>query len=176
MKHLHFFFNPIFLLVLTLFIYGCATQQQLSELNEQHQKDVQALSAQIGALSQQLKGQSQTPAKASQAANEVDVFIDDREILGNPNAPITIVEFTDYQCPYCKCFTDNTLPALKAEFIDTGRVKLLIKDLAISGHKHARKAAQASRCAGEQGHYWSMHDLLFANSKNLAADNLVQYA
>ena len=96
--------------------------------------------------------------------------------MGRTDAPITIVEVSDYQCPYCKRFFDNTFPQLKKEYIDTGKVRLVFKDLALGFHQHSQKAAQAAHCAGDQGQYWEMHDKLFQNAKRLDEKYLVEYA
>lgn len=86
--------------------------------------------------------------------------------LGNPNAPVTIVEFTDYQCPYCRKFHDETFPKLKAQYIDTGKVRFVVHDLPLSFHEFAKPAAIATRCADQQGHFWPVFERLF-NAKTL---------
>lgn len=81
---------------------------------------------------------------------------------GNPDAPITIVEFTDYQCPYCSSHAEQVLPQIVTELIETGDVYYILKDLPLDNiHPRARAAAAAARCAGEQDAYWTMHDALF---------------
>jgi protein-disulfide isomerase len=88
---------------------------------------------------------------------------DDARVLGDSDAPVTIVEFSDYQCPYCARHVEETWPKLKAEFIETGRVQYAFKDFPLDNiHPQAFKAHEAARCAGEQGAYWTMHDRLFA--------------
>ena len=83
--------------------------------------------------------------------------------LGDAAAPVTIVEYTDYQCPYCARYAAETFPAMLTEMIDTGRVRYVIKDFPLDNiHPQARAAAVAARCAGEQDAYWPMHDALFA--------------
>lgn len=83
--------------------------------------------------------------------------------LGDPNAPITIIEYTDYQCPFCTRHFEDTWPLLKENFVDTGDVYYIMKDFPlISIHPQAVKAAEAARCAGEQDAYLEMHDALFA--------------
>ena len=83
--------------------------------------------------------------------------------LGDATAAVTIVEYTDYQCPYCVRHATETFPQLRAEMIDSGRVRYLIKDFPLDNiHPEARPAAIAARCAGEQDAYWEMHDALFA--------------
>ena len=82
--------------------------------------------------------------------------------LGSPDAPVTIVEFSDYQCPFCRRHALETMPSLKAELIETGRVYYVFKDLPLDSiHPEARQAAVAARCAGEQDAYWEMHNALF---------------
>ncbi|MBP6017188.1 MAG: thioredoxin domain-containing protein [Candidatus Promineofilum sp.] len=82
---------------------------------------------------------------------------------GDPNAPVTIIEFTDLQCPYCVRHATETLPLIITELIDTGRVHYVVKDFPLDAiHPEARRAAVAARCAAEQDAYWEMHDELFA--------------
>ncbi len=89
---------------------------------------------------------------------------DDAMVLGDPDAPVTIVEFSDYQCPYCATYFADTWLQIKSEFVDTGRVRYVFKDYPLTGlHPEAPQAHAAARCAGEQGAYWDMHDRLFEN-------------
>lgn len=81
-------------------------------------------------------------------------------ILGDPSAPITIVEFGDYQCHQCYNWFHNTKPAITRDYIETGKVNLVFVDLAFLGND-SPKAAQASYCAEDQGMYWDYHDLLY---------------
>jgi protein-disulfide isomerase len=89
--------------------------------------------------------------------------------LGDPNAPVTIVEFTDYQCPVCATHFEQTWPTLKEEYIDTGRVFWVLKDFPLTSiHPQAFAAHKAARCVLELGDadaYWEMHDLLFQNQQ-----------
>lgn len=103
--------------------------------------------------------------------------------MGDPDAPVTIVEFTDYQCPYCSRHSLETMPQIVSEFVDTGRVYYILKDLPLDQlHPDARSAAEAARCAGEQGAYWAMHDEIFAQQSEwagrgeAAAEMFVGYA
>ena len=97
-------------------------------------------------------------------------------ILGAADAPVTVVEFTDYQCPFCKRFIQSTFPLLKRDFIDTGKVRWIVRDLPLGFHPNANKAAQAAHCAGEQGKFWEMRDTLFRNNANLGIERLPGYA
>ena len=101
-------------------------------------------------------------------------------VMGNPNAKLTVVEFGDFQCPYCGQFHKDVLPALKQEYIDTGKVKFAYIDFAFLGQE-SRDAAEAAKCAGEQNKFWEYYDELYNNQKgeNLGAfnaDNLKKFA
>ncbi|HUM70714.1 MAG TPA: thioredoxin domain-containing protein, partial [Chloroflexota bacterium] len=98
-------------------------------------------------------------------AGPVDVPTDDVAFaIGSPDAPITIVEYTDYQCPFCSRHFAQTYPQLKEQYVDTGLVRYVFKDFPLTSiHPQAVLAAEAARCAGEQNAYLEMHDALFAN-------------
>src|SRR3989338_2201069 len=104
-----------------------------------------------------------------------NTFIDDA-IFGNNNAPITIVEWGDYECPFCGRFFSQTLPLIKTNYIDTGKVKLVYMDFPLSFHPNAQKAAEAAECAGDQGKYWQMHDKLFGYGVQGGISTFKQYA
>ena len=83
-------------------------------------------------------------------------------IMGNTNAPITILEWGDYQCTFCYKFHQNTLNIINEEFIKTGKVKIVFKDFPLNG-SDSKLAAEASYCAQDQEKYWKYHDELFKN-------------
>jgi protein-disulfide isomerase len=96
---------------------------------------------------------------------------------GKPKARVTLIEFTDYQCPYCSRHTFSVLPQLEKSFIETGKIQYVLRDFPIASiHPYAVKAHEAAHCAGEEGKYWEMHDQLFANQKALQAEHLAGYA
>ena len=84
--------------------------------------------------------------------------------IGRADAPVTLVEFGDYQCPFCKRFHTDAYAELKKNYIDTGKVRFVSRDLPLEFHPFALKAAEASRCAGDQGKYWELRDALYANA------------
>lgn len=91
---------------------------------------------------------------------------DDDPVLGSSDAPITIIEFSDFQCPFCARFYTETLPDLKSAYIETGVAKLVYRDFPIQSiHPNAVAAAVASECAHEQDAYWDYHDILFENMR-----------
>jgi len=101
-------------------------------------------------------------------------LVDDDPYMGDTNSPLTIVEFSDYQCPFCAKFKDLTLNKIKSEYIDTGKVKFVYRDFPLSFHPFAQKAAEAAECAGDQNRYWDYHDKIFENQASLSLDKLKQ--
>ena len=105
--------------------------------------------------------QNQLPTKQAAAA-PVKISADDDPIIGNPDAPITIIEFSDFQCPFCARFHVQTLPQILDEYVEQGKVKLVFRDFPIQSiHPNALPASAAAECANEQGKFKEMHDTLF---------------
>jgi protein-disulfide isomerase len=119
-----------------------------------------------------------TPVMVDVAAPTALVEVDDSPTLGDADAKVTIIEFSDYQCPYCKMFYDQTYPTLIKDYVDTGRVRYVFRDLPLSSiHPLAEVAARAAHCAGDQGGneaYFKMHDALFANQDRWSSPVEVQ--
>jgi protein-disulfide isomerase len=116
-----------------------------------------------------------TSASQSKSPNELSVG--PGPILGSASAPVTIIEFSDFQCSFCKRFWADTLPKLREAYIDQGKVRFIYRHFAILG-KHSEQAALAAACAAEQGKFWEYHDELFKNQGGLAftESKLKQYA
>ena len=112
-----------------------------------------------------------------------NVSLDDDPVKGNDNAKITIVEFSDFQCPFCKRFSDQTESQLLTEYVDSGKAKFVYRDFPLDSiHQSAMAAALAGECADEQGKFWEYHDKLFAGQADWsrldstdAADKFRQY-
>ena len=104
------------------------------------------------------------------------ISLDDDPVKGNPDAPVTVVEFSDFQCPFCLRFFQQTLPLIEENYIDTGKIKFVYKDLPLDSlHPNARAAHIAAECADEQGKFWEYHDVLFEKQpqwSNLASSKL----
>lgn len=107
---------------------------------------------------------------------KIKVSADDDPVQGYKDAPITIIEFSDFQCPYCAKFYTQTLPQIKENYIDTGKVKFVYRDFPLSFHPYAKKAAEAAECAHEQGKFWEFHDKIYENQNTLNNESLKQYA
>ncbi len=99
---------------------------------------------------------------------------------GDDSASVTMVEFTDYQCPFCSRHFNDTQPQIESEYISTGKVKYVVRDFPLPFHGNAHEAAQVARCAGDQGSYWEMHDVLFEKQQDWSngdpTDTFVSYA
>ncbi|OYW01411.1 MAG: hypothetical protein B7X11_04065 [Acidobacteria bacterium 37-65-4] len=126
----------------------------------------------------QLLARQQPPAPpAQQMPQTMTVKGDAKYVFGKSDAPLTMVEFTDYQCPFCGRFEATTFPELKKNYIDTGKLRVILRDLPLSDmHPFALKAAQSVHCAGDQGKFWEMKELVFRNQNKLDADSLTGYA
>ena len=154
-------------------LFSCAayadapmTQQQgeaiLKELREIHQ----------------LLARQAAPAAPGTAApaRTLSVKAPATHVLGKANAPITLVAFTDFQCPYCARFEATTFPELKKKYIDTGKMRYVLRDVPLDFHPFAINAAQSVRCAGDQNKYWEMKDLVFKNQSRIDTAALASYA
>ena len=110
------------------------------------------------------------------AAGEAATITDVTEVIAASHltniigtGPIALVEFTDFQCPFCAKHATETMPTLKRELFDTGKARYAVVNLPLAMHAEARNAAEAAECAAAQGQYWPMHDLLFAEQKLIPA-------
>jgi protein-disulfide isomerase len=113
-----------------------------------------------------LGGCATAPPEPPAAAAEPAPF----NVLGREDAPVTIIEFTDLQCPYCARFATQTFPRLKHDYIETGKLRYSSMDFPLPFHDFALPAAIASRCAGEQGRFWEYREALFAAQGTLGTE------
>jgi protein-disulfide isomerase len=125
-------------------------------------------------------GGGQSAAQGPQVVGDDTFSIRAANQLGDPGAPITLIEFADYQCPYCKRYHDAINPALLKQYVDSGKINFVYKHSAFLGQESVW-AAQAAECAADQGKFWEYHDLLYAkqNGENVGLftkDNLIAYA
>ena len=120
-----------------------------------------------------------TPTPAP-TPGKVTASVNDEAMMGNKNAEVTIIEFSDYQCPFCGRHAQQTFPQIKSQYIDTGKVNLVFRDFPLTSiHPQAVPAAIAAECVREKGGdeaYFEYHDVLFANQQVLNADNYKKWA
>lgn len=103
-------------------------------------------------------------------------FVAGKNTLGKADAPLTLVEFTDYQCPFCQQFHNSAYQQIKTNFIDTGKVRYVSKDFPLDFHAHAKRAAVAARCAGEQNKFWELRHILIVNADQLDGEKIYNHA
>jgi len=106
---------------------------------------------------------------------EITVATDDDPVLGDPNAPLTMISFSDASCGYCARFFLETFPKIKADYIDTGKLRFVFRDFTIHGET-AILAAEAAHCANEQGKFWEYWKAIFSSAESLSADVLKSMA
>ena len=126
-------------------------------------------------LDQHLAQPSKPQARAIPALTS-PLLLEGEPVLGNPSAPLTIVEFSDFECSYCRRFHEQVMPQLKRDYIDTGLVRFVHKDLPLPFHPHALPAAAAARCAGEQNRYWELYSSLFDQQNCLGCKGVLAIA
>src|SRR5215472_8630220 len=97
-------------------------------------------------------------------------------VMGSKDAPLTMVEFTNFQCPFCQRFHVATFSELKKNYIDTGKLRFYSRDMPLDFHANAMRAAQAARCANEQGKFWQLRDVMGANPDKLDLEHIVGFA
>ena len=110
-------------------------------------------------------------------AEPPDFLIQDDDVVrGDPNAPITLLEYSDFTCGFCEKFFHETFPQLLSEYIETGKVRFVYRDFPRSPGGPALYSSQAARCAGQQQAYWPMHDRLFNSGRRFNKEDLKEYA
>jgi len=119
-------------------------------------------------------GGSASGGTSGSSAGQPTLVPSDRPSRGPSDAPVTIVEFTDYECPYCRRYYRQTYHRLLEEF--EGEVRYVVRNYPLSIHPNARKAAEAAECAHNQGRFWDYHDHLFENADALEPDDLRRHA
>jgi protein-disulfide isomerase len=116
------------------------------------------------------------PSAPSVPSGPVDVSEAGNPSMGDAKAPVTIIEFSDFECPFCGRYVTQTYPQIKKDYVDTGKVRIVFRDYPLPFHSNAQKAAEAAECADDQGKFWEMHSKLFSNQQALSVANLKKYA
>jgi protein-disulfide isomerase len=135
-----------------------------------------AIRKEIAEIKELLRGRVASPQTGA-APNDVRVAIQGSPALGQESARVTIVEFSDYQCPFCRRYSSQVLPEIVKEYVKTGKVRYVFRDFPIASiHPQAHRLHEAAHCAGDQGRYWEMHDRLFDDPQRTDAKDLVARA
>lgn len=171
-------FTQIFrIFLLCTVLASCATHHPMDAADDNNQElskkltemsgQITTLSVDVGTIKQILSALQKGAQGPPPPPPVTQIKLDDDPVRGNVNAKIAIVEFSDYECPFCGRFHAQALPSLKKDYIDTGKVQYIFRDFPLEFHPNAISASIAANCAGEQGVYWDMHDSLFINQKRL---------
>jgi len=161
----------ILLAVVTMFA-GCSGNAKIDQVAEKQEEILTKLTAIENNQKDIMK--LFNPRRPTIDYNKVnDIPLGSSYIRGNADAPVTIVEFSDFQCPYCAKLQTVIEEVLKT---NPDNVKLVFKDFPLSFHQHAKNASIATRAAGEQGKYWEMHDMIFINYKKLSPEKFNEFA
>jgi protein-disulfide isomerase len=164
------------LLVVLMGVAPLAAQQAEGITRQQADEILNELRQIRQLLQQQNAKGAPAPAPEPPPPQRATVKVDGVPMLGVKTAPITIVEFTDYQCPFCQRFHLTTFNEIKKNYIDTGKVRFFSRDMPLDFHPNAMRAAQAARCAQEQGKYWQLRDVMGANPNNLDLESILKFA
>jgi len=124
-------------------------------------------------IRQLLEKQAANPQQPGEQITKAKVSTEGAFAMGSKDAPLTMVEFTDFQCPFCQRFHVQTFAELKKNYIDTGKLRFVSRDLPLDFHPNAMQAANAGRCAGEQGQFWPMRDRMNSNPEKLDMPSLL---
>jgi protein-disulfide isomerase len=129
-------------------------------------------------LEQQLAAQSRAQSAAVPRVDEkvrMPVAPGGFEV-GSANAPLTLIEYTDFQCPFCRQFHTGAYEEIKKNYIDTGKLRFVSRDFPLDMHDNAPRAALAARCAADQGKFWELRQVMIVNANRLQMSNLLTYA
>jgi len=135
-------------------------QDEVARLNAQQ---LQIL-ASLDELKKMIKGPGQPALKPPQTMS-----VAGEPFKGQPSATLAIIEYADFQCPFCRRFEQEVYPQLRDNYINTGKVKYFHRDMPLAFHEGAMPAARAAHCASEQGKFWEMHDSLLGDAASLGA-------
>ena len=168
----------LFSLLISVVVSACTNAPTKPEQASKSEQD--AVLARLAELQNEIKSLQAEVREIRQSVDDIHrvavrpapkpvakVSLGDGPVLGRNDAKVAIVEFSDYQCPFCYRFFSQSLQKLKQQYIDTGKVKLVFRNFPLSIHPHAKSAAVAAECAGKQDAYWKMHDALFSNQRRL---------
>lgn len=161
--------------------WAASTKQEVLQLQEEVaalQEGQEAIQEDLAEIKKLLEEGARAPAAPTRPAfEETEVTIGDAPYLGDASATVTLMEFSDYQCPFCSRHYRDVMPALVEEYVETGKLKYVMKENPIlSIHPRAMPASQAALCAKDQNKYWEMHNLIFDNQRELADENLKAHA
>ena len=147
--------------------------QEIDEL-KQGQQAIQQELQEIRSLLEKIATQPARPTPSGPVIKDIEFEIGNNPVKGDTDAKLILVEFTDYECPFCGRYVRETFPQIQKEYIDKGSMQYAVIDLPLPMHPKAPKAAEASHCAEEQGKFWEIHELMMTKQETLG--DLSSYA
>jgi len=162
----------VLLLFFVFIVTNCADKERIDNL-EKTQEEILARLKSLEENQKKILSLFQLRRPVIDFNRAYKIPVGNSPIKGNKDAPVTIVEFSDYECPYCAALQPTLREVLKAY---PKKVKLVFKNFPLSFHKQARNAAKAALAAGEQGKFWEMHDIIFKNYKRLSEEKFIEFA
>lgn len=166
--------------VATVFATPLAAQQSLQQQNEQILNELKAIRQLLERLAGPVGGGAPAPvptAAPAPVSDNVTLAPVTGVMIGKPDAPLTMIEYTDLQCPFCRQYHITAYEQIKKDWIDTGKLRYIVRDMPIESiHPHAMPAARATRCAGEQGKVWEMRHSILLNNAKLSAESFGTFA
>lgn len=174
--------TPLIGPVLLALTVGNALGQQPSDEIRSLRQEIQLLHTEqkqlrmdLQLIKSMLLGKQVTPEAAP--LTDTAIGITGAASLGSPKAKVVVVEFSDYQCPFCGRYATETLPALVRDYVNTGKIQYIFRNFPLrEAHPLAQIAAEAAECAGEQGRYWEAHERLFRTQQTLGSNPLMDAA
>ncbi len=154
---------------------GNTSEQLLSELKALRQ-EVQSLSDDVSKLKNRPTAAPANRRVERPTTSQAPVNTAGYPAQGKADAPVTLVEFSDYQCPFCARHTAQTMPLLVENYVNTGKLRYVFMDNPIPSHRKAAKAAEAAHCAGDQGKYWEMHTAMFGAQVQIGLGKFDEFA
>jgi protein-disulfide isomerase len=161
----------------SLLVAGCSVQPGVSGMSGAQADQILAEVREIHRLLLEPRpAPAAAAAPGAPATTVVSLAATPHDSLGAANAPVVLIEYLDYQCPFCRRFHERTWPELKHRYVDTGKVRYEVRDMPLPFHDEALPAALVARCAGQQGKFWPVFEALLGKPEALTADGPRQAA
>jgi protein-disulfide isomerase len=165
------FASTVVLLFIAQPTWAASTSQELAEIKASQE----AIQKELAEIKKLLQAGARAPA-VQPGFKPSDVTLGDVPFKGNADATVTLIEWSDYQCPFCSRHARDVMPTLEKDYIESGKLKYVMRENPLGFHPFAMGASQAALCANDQDKYWEMHNLMFDNQKELQVVNLKAYA
>jgi hypothetical protein len=165
------------ILLLQVAVVGSAGQKPSPQIGISNQK-ADAILEELRAIREMISaaisgGAVRPQINVPQTTATKTFTFDDLPAIGSPNAGVTMVEFFDYQCPFCRDFHLSTFESIRSKYVESGRLRFVSVDLPLPMHENASRAAEAAQCGGDQGKFWDMRDLFLRNPGRLGPEDLI---